>query len=127
MTYTINLKNDITICTVDGIATLNESMETLKTFYDNPSKHFLWDLRKADLENMLTDQLERILNFTIRNQSKRPIGAKTALLVERDLEYGLSRMILILAEIGDMTKIKLNIFRDYNEAIDWLNSETQSD
>lgn len=123
MTYTVNLKNDITICIIDGKATFEESMDTMIEFYKSPSKHFMWDLRKADLENMLTDQLERILRFVIRNQSKRPEGAKTAILVERDLEYGLSRMMLILAEMGDLNKIKLNIFRDYNNAIDWLNSE----
>ena len=124
MTVTIHpsiLNNELVIITIIGKVTFEKGLSASKHFYDKKlTKHVMWDMRQADAQLVSSDNLETIMNYTALNAHKRPPGAKTALLVSRPLEFGISRMVQIYAEIHEI-KIEFEIFHDYQLAMKWFN------
>ena len=72
---------------------------------------------------LTTDDIAEMANFTKPLQAQ--IGkAKIAILVARDLEFGLSRMWQVFASEGRESVSEL--FRSFNQAIAWLKDRNES-
>jgi len=106
------LNNELTIITVVGMVPFEKGLSASKQFYEGKvSRCLLWDMRKADAQLVSAKNVEAIMNYTRLNAYKRPIGAKTGLLVLGELEFGISRMVQIYAELHDL-KIEFEIFEE---------------
>ena len=106
--------------TVLGEVSFEDGMTTLKQFWENrPTMNVLWDYRKGSLARVSSVDLERMVDYVTVHSEKRA-GGKTAIVVSRDLEYGLLRVLGTLREIRKIP-LQSEVFRSMEEAIEWLN------
>lgn len=90
----------ISTLTVVGRVTANEVIAALDEFYaGSPTLLALCDLSQADLLSFSTEDVARIVAFTIARAQAR-LGGRTAIVAVGDLEYGMARMYEILADLG---------------------------
>ncbi len=124
MSITISVDNDkqLTTYTVIGEISFEEVMSTLKQFLEGqPTMNVLWDFRKGSMAQLTSGDLERIADYAMLHSEKRA-GGKTAVVVSRDLEYGLARVLDTLRDIRKLP-YQLEIFRSVEEANQWLDEE----
>ena len=81
----------------------------------------LWDFRKGSMAQLLSGDLERIADNAVLHSEKRA-GGKTAIVVSRDLEYGLARVLDTLRDIRKLP-YQIEVFRSVEEANQWLDEE----
>jgi hypothetical protein len=106
---------------VTGTLALDELVRHLQDLYANetydPGMNVLWDIREADVSSFTREDV-----ITLRDFVKDKWGAgddgRAALVVAEELSFGLARMYGTLLE--SQTSSKVTIFRDMDEAIDWL-------
>jgi len=123
VTTSINKKDNLRIHKVTGSILFDELMDELKAIYTqpdfNPEMNTLWDLCDADVSSFPSDQVQHIQSFV--SQYWGGSGkSRSALIVSDDVAYGLSRMYEILSE--GKTAGKIMVFRDYEEASNWVRS-----
>ena len=122
VTSEVDHENQVTIFEVTGVATFEEGLETNKTFYaGDPTKNVIWDFSKADLSNITNEQFRSIVD-SVKNLTGKREGGKTAFLVSRDLEYGISRMIGMFTEMN-ISPLQTQVFKSMDEAIQWFNKD----
>ena len=110
---------DLTIFTIKGNLTFDQQIEVLKKFYhEGPSANMIMDFRKMEGNRISSEEIKKIILFAKKNESRRPCG-KTALVSNKDLDYGLSRMS---ATYGEVKKLpwKIQAFRSMDEALRWI-------
>lgn len=110
----------LTIHLAEKVLLFEELMETLRNFYKGkPTVKVLWDLRAASLTSLTADQMRTAIHFAAQHAATR-VGGKTALLVSVRLgDYGMGRMAEIMSHI-EAEQITVILFRDYEEAMQWL-------
>jgi len=97
-------------------------MTTLKQFYEGQiTMNVVWDILKGDMTPLSYVNLERIVEYVALHAKKRA-GGKTAFVVLRGLEYGLSRVTNTLLDIRE-APVQYEIFRSIKEANQWLVKE----
>jgi len=114
-----NKLKDLTIFTVKGSLTFDQQIEALKKFYnDGPSVNMIMDFRKMEGNRISSAEIKKIILLAKKNEDRRPRG-KTALVSNRDLDYGLSRMS---ATYGEVKKLpwKIQAFRSMDAALKWI-------
>ena len=79
----------------------------------------LWDFRQVKTENMRADQIREIVSFIKNNQEKRGANYRVALVVSRDIDFGLARMYEAYTQ---ELPFQLQIFKQLSAAEDWLNT-----
>jgi hypothetical protein len=124
MSITTSVDNDkqLTTHTVIGEVSFEEGMTTLKQFWeDRPTMNVLWDYRKGSLARVSSVDLERMVDYVSVHSEKRA-GGKTAIIVSRDLESGLSRVLDTLRDIRRVP-FQLQVFRSMEKANQWLDEE----
>jgi hypothetical protein len=99
-------------------------MNVLKEFYSSseyePDMNALWDLRSADFSEVKSDEVHALVDlgkiyWGLSGESK------SALVVESDFEYGLTRMYEILMTVSRSDNVM--VFKEYNQAEKWLNNQ----
>ena len=123
MPITTEVDNDkqLTIHTVTGDMTFEEFIATLKQFWEgSQAMNILWDVRKWTT-SLSSEEIKTIINYIKPHSIKRP-KAKTALVVSRDLDSVISRMINALGRIKELT-YQIDTFRSYEDAMWWLGLE----
>jgi hypothetical protein len=124
MSITTSVDNDkqLTTHTVIGEVSFEEGMTTLKQFWeDRPTMNVLWDFRKGSLARVSSVDFERIVDYVTVHSEKRA-GGKTAIVVLRNLESGLSRILETLRDIRRVP-FQLQVFRSMEKANQWLDEE----
>jgi hypothetical protein len=112
----------ISTLTAVGRVTANEVIAALDEFYaGSPTLLALCDLSQADLLLFSTEQVARIVAFTIARAQAR-LGGRTAIVSVGDLEYGMARMYEVLAELGKHAVV-IRAFRAREDASQWLREE----
>ena len=124
MSITTSVYNDkqLTTHTVIGEISFEEEMTTLRQFWvGQPTMNVLWDFRKGSMAQFSFIEIDRVADY-VTFQAEKRAGGKTATVVSRDSEYGLSRLIDTLR---DMRKVplQLKIFRSIEKANQWLDEE----
>ncbi len=104
-----------------GEITYQNLEDAVQKSYDHPDwqkdQNVLCDFREATW-SLSSDEMRRVItSFSSDDQA-----SKLAMLVSRDLEFGMSRMFEILSEDTAIWK-KYKIFRDISEAKQWLGIE----
>ena len=79
---------------------------------------FLWDLRALTKGPGAMDEIQQAVELTAQN-SDTWRGARLAVLVARDVDYGIARMFGALAS---RLELEYEVFRDQDAALDWLRS-----
>ena len=109
----------LTILAVKGVLTSQEIIGALAEFYEHDATpHLLWDFSEADLSGITSAHMEQIIAVSKSKAHIRPDG-RTALVVQKDLSFGLSRMYETLADISQHP-VAYRVFRDKDEAVAWL-------
>ena len=123
ITSQVDKTKNLVIYTLTGELTLDDIQSTIKSFWEahELTLNALWDARRAKLTNLESSDMESITAFigqyTHRFEERE--GGKSAVVASSDLQYGLSRILGTLYEIKDFPT-KLQIFRQMDEAMEWL-------
>ena len=102
ITTDVDNDNQLTIFTLTGDVSIGEIMTAINQFYEGPqTMDALWDARNGRT-TFSFNEAEEMMNYPDDRFRKRPNG-KSAVVVSRDIEYGLSRMITTLAEFKELS------------------------
>ena len=116
-----NEEENLRIHKVEGTIDVDQIKEMLSALYNSPdyvpNMNALWDLRAADFTAVTTEQITSLTAIVEKYWGKGGQG-KAALIVSRDLDFGLSRMYEML--LSGSSPDKVMVFRDYHEAENWL-------
>lgn len=115
-TFDIFKKEGVLIISITGDPTISEIKREIdqtrdESGYSSPSR--LWDFRQASFD-FPAEELEEIASHA---SSADLNPARLAMLVSKDLSYGVSRMYEAYRK-SSLTDVK--VFRDEAEAIKWL-------
>ena len=114
-----NSELDLTVFKATGTVPFSEQMNVLKIFYEgSPTKNVIWDFTEVDEVDISNNELHAIVRYTKMQSTRRQKG-RTALVVNTELKYGLSRMASIFAEIEN-TPWAMEVFKNMDEAIAWV-------
>jgi len=116
--FSLDDKNKIGVFTTIGNVEFEDGMKILhlglNTISEQCDNHLiLFDIRQSE-ENRSSEELKGLAEVI-----KQQLGmAKMAIVVEDDFYYGVSRVFMANSDLLDMDS---NVFRDPQEAINWLN------
>jgi len=82
-----------------------------------PGADIIWDFRKVESEALSADQLREMVAFVAGIADVRGINYKVAIVVERNVDFGLARMYEVFA---DDLPCELRVFRDLADAANWM-------
>jgi len=117
---------DLTMFDVTGLASDEELLHTLETYYERePTALVLWDLSQADFSRISTKAVKAFIQRTAVFGLQRE-GGRTAVFAPLDLQFGLSRMSEVFAE-ETFAPFDLRVFRSREEALEWLLAESNSE
>ena len=122
--FIIKTDNDDEFSTlvIKGRVEQGELITFVKSFYSNERVPLaFWDLRQADLSNIYGEELENLIQYLERNFEQRK-GARSALLADSELAFGLARMLEAQWELKELP-LQIRVFRKHQEALDWLNAK----
>jgi hypothetical protein len=106
---------------VTGILTLDALQNKLREIYEepdyNPDMDVLWDLREADLSSFEADDVDKLSDMVSKFWGTEG-KSRAALVVSKDLDYGLSRMYEMLLENRISSIVR--IFREIDAALEWI-------
>ena len=104
-----------------GTLTPDELENALRNAYDRsdyrPEANSLCDLREAHVEAFAGADVRRVVDTVLKHRGAPP-GTRTAIVVGRDLSYGLARMFAQQLEAKSPSDVM--VFRDMDEAMVWL-------
>ena len=110
---------ELTRVTLDGTVTFAEFIKALDTYGQiGPARLELYDVRNLEGERFSAADIDLLIDYFRRNPNRRPAGSKTAVVVSRTVDLGLSRMVSILSE--GVVNFKIEAFRSVADAMDWL-------
>jgi hypothetical protein len=119
VSYTIDKERRLIITTASGQLTMADVSELKSKLLNDPD----FDLSYAHLVDMRALNSTSITGEEIRSLApdQTTIKMRQAVVVSTDLLYGLGRMLENLREAAG--GFGTRIFRDYDEAVDWLLSK----
>ena len=117
----IDEERDLTVHTIKQQLGLKEFQDKISEFFRGKITRFrIWDFSEVSIDSQFSsDDASKLVNFA--SQFSRPDG-KTALVAPNPLDYGCSRMLETYMEL-EQPDFKLLVCRNYQEALDWFNSE----
>lgn len=119
---TIDIEKDLTINTCKGEITYEVIHKWLESYYsDKVTTLILWNLLDAELSKLDVADLKKIV-LVARNRVKERLGGKTALVLGKDVDFGLGRMLMAYSDNEDVG-IDLMVFRSVSKAMDWFGIE----
>jgi hypothetical protein len=120
ITWHIDEHAAIVTVRVEGALTLDGARQTLTELYTDPRYRSpivdLWDLRDAEIDSGPGD-VQRLLQFIQLSRGDRG-SDRTALVVARPADFGISRMYQSLAEAT--LPFSVQVFTQLEEAYAWL-------
>ncbi|MBU0767738.1 MAG: hypothetical protein KJ687_01410 [Proteobacteria bacterium] len=116
----VDKKGTVMIHTVTGEITFEEIKSSYEAILLHPDfqrdMYAIWDVRDADASKFDSQDVIRLARY-FETQIKNRAEFKVAVIVSRDLEYGLSRMYQVAA--ADLPA-KIGIFINLEEAKKWV-------
>jgi len=116
----VDKKSSVIIHTVTGEITFQEIKSSYEAVLSHPDFQedlcVIWDIRDADASKFDSQDVIRLARY-FETQLKHRAKFKVAIIVSRDLEYGLSRMYQVAA--ADLPA-KIGIFINLEDAKKWV-------
>jgi hypothetical protein len=107
-----------------GVLTPDELENALLDAYRRPDYrpegNSLCDVREAGVGAFTGEGVRRVVDTVLKHRGAPP-GTRTAIVVGRDLTYGLARMFEQQLEAESPSDVM--VFRDMDEAMAWLEGE----
>lgn len=120
ITWNIDEHAALVTVRVQGVLTLEGARQTLTALYAEPSYRSpmvdLWDLREAEIDSGPGD-VQRFVQFIQLSRGERG-SDRTALVVARPADFGISRMYQSLA--AEALPFPVQVFTQIDEAYAWL-------
>lgn len=104
-----------------GALTLDEIVRLVDEHDWERAPRVLWDLRNLEEAPRTSPEL-RLAADLLEEAHRRLEGGRTAIVVARDLDFGLARMFQAFA---DGAGVRYEIFRDREAALAWLLDPSQ--
>ena len=125
MQFSLKYHDGIFEVTTSGDATVQGYKDFAKAVLEHekwkPGGLALLNHTALNTGTLTINEVEEIVN--ISKQNSEHIGeAKLAILASRDLDYGMTRMWQILIEMRGTWHATEKLFRDRDEAFEWLKS-----
>ena len=121
----INKEKNIRYHVVTGAIDVHELINVLQAIYDardfDPEMNVFWDLQNADSSAVSSDDVYTLQKY-VSNKWGQGGYSRAALVVSREVDFGMSRMYQIMMEGNNPSKIK--VFKDFHEAEQWLAEES---
>ena len=126
ITTSIDTETGLRTHVLIGTVPLEELKEALREVYGRsgfrPEADTLCDLRQADLGQFSRAVVKDVVDYVAKHRGAPP-GARTAVVVGRDLSFGLARMYeQMLVASAD---VRVMVFRDTEEAMAWLKGDEE--
>jgi len=123
MEFKFNHTGDYLVCEMRGIADVNQWPAFMKEMLSHekwrPGTNWLKDMTELNAGKVLMEDVQTIAALYCDHSQQ--IGAgKCAVVVSRDLEFGLVRMWGVF--VGDGWEAEAQVFRSFDEAVAWLGS-----
>jgi len=116
---TLTPEEDLTIFTVHGALTADEIIKySAEQYGSNPTKLVLWDVLNGSVNNIDTQDFQKIA-AAVKPYTEKRVGGKTAFVGEFDADFGMGRMYETYAAMENIP-VMYRTFRDRQEALDWL-------
>ena len=116
----IDQSKDLTIATGTGELSFHDISHAIQSFYEGtPTSNVLWDLREAMVSDISTEHISQIAN-NLRSFREKGREGKTAIVSSMDVTFGMARMFQLLTESLGESRIEMRVFRDLDEALQWL-------
>ena len=116
----VDKKASVIIHTVTGEITFENIKSSYEAILSHPNfqedMSVIWDIRDADASKFNSQDVIRLARY-FETQLKSRAKFKVAVIVSRDLEYGLSRMYQVAA--ADLPA-KIGIFINLEDAKKWI-------
>ena len=106
------------VLTTGEVFDLAEIADLVKEVEWNGATRYLWDLRGLQKGPDSSGELRQAVDIVQRTRELWA-GSRTAILVTRDLDFGIARMFGAFAESVD---VEYRVFRDERTAFEWLES-----
>ena len=120
ITYSIDKEKGIRFHVCTGTVDCDDIMQSLSEVYRDENYdhalHALWDFRDCS-GDLSAEAMQEIIAHARKSRSV-PGQGRIALVVNRDLEYGLARMYEMLSEL-ELPR-QLMVFKDYETALAWI-------
>ena len=114
---------DLTVNTAEGVLTIDEIIDVVKLYLsDNPTSKVLWDFSRADGSGISMEDLMALYDI-LRHTATDNVKRKVAIVVSRDLGFGISRMAESQAGIAGITT-DYYITRNIEDGMAWLEVPT---
>ena len=96
--------------------TLGEVVEMIEQTDWKGARLYLWDFRTLSRGPASSDELRQAAELVGRRRALWP-GSRSAIVVARDVDFGLARMFQVFAEgMG----VDYQVFREVETALEWL-------
>lgn len=122
----VDINEDYVKITYTGKISIENIKKAIEELHENPKRrskmNSLWDLRNTDLKDVKSRDLKELAYFI--SNKKEKISSKIAIVVGKDVDFGVARMWEVYAEIVPRER---KVFRNMDEAIIWLVNETKGD
>jgi hypothetical protein len=121
----INQKKNVRVHIVSGQFDIDALFESLSEMYTslpiNTEMNVLWDLRAAEgIASLATNQLDKLIGLVGKTWGKKGKN-KAALVVSRQVDYGLARVYEQQLEMHSPSVVK--VFKDIKKAVQWIDQE----
>ena len=117
----IDPDDGLRVHSLNGRLRFEEVRDTLEALYASPdfdpAMNALWDVRDANLTDISSDDVRKIAQLVSGRRPKEGFS-RVALVVSRDVDFGLARMYEMQLEDGSHSAVR--VFRDIGEAMTWL-------
>ena len=122
MSIKVTLESTYAILTPDASETLDGILQFIS---DNihlwNDKNTLWDVRALNFKDISPEKI-RLFTDRIQPVTKIREGLKTAIVVNSDLSFGMTRMFQL--QYNEKINIYTEIFKDKDEAVNWLTDDS---
>ena len=120
ITTTIDSETGLRIHVITGEMTPEDLIETFEQAFSRddfePGSAALWDLQGATGKDLLAGDIRGLVDAVVKHRSGDE-GTRIAIVVARDLDFGLARMYEQMLEAS--TPVRVMVFRDRDEAEIW--------
>jgi hypothetical protein len=119
MRFSIDRTRDLTVFTLTGEIALSEFIDCLHSYIDNqPTFYEIYDVRELSGSRFSKEEVGALALFLEQRVAKRPSGGKTAVIVDKNIDYGLSRMVSMLTD--GRVPYTIEVFKSIDAAHQWL-------
>lgn len=126
--YQILPEENLVMNTISGVFTFKDYLALMEAILEDGrferSMNMFWDFRNSSLKAFSNRDIEGIRNYILANKERRGENYHVAFLVNKSIDYGLSRMYQIISEDLPVT---FQVFYDEHKALDWIRGRSAAD